>query len=109
RPKMDHPPHTDLHTSVTQDVMPVMSTRLCLAILTLAAAASAQLPEDKSKVEWLSRNLLSIRTIDPDDDDFADLTALKKAVGDARIVQLGEQSHGDGATYYAKERLIRFL
>jgi len=75
----------------------------------VTAAGFAQLPEDKSKVEWLSRNLLPIRTIDPEDDDFSDLMPLKKIIGDARVVQLGEQSHGDGATFYAKERLIRFL
>lgn len=86
-----------------------MSLRLCVAVLMVTAAASAQLPEDKSKVEWLSRNLLPIRTIDPEDDDFADLMPLKKIIGDARMVQLGEQSHGDGTTFYAKERLIRFL
>jgi erythromycin esterase-like protein len=66
-------------------------------------------PEDTSKVEWLSKNELQIRSIDPNDDDFADLAPLKKILGDARVVQLGEQSHGDGATFYAKERLIRFL
>jgi erythromycin esterase len=65
--------------------------------------------EDAPKIDWLKKNAISIRTIDPDDDDFADLMPLKKVIGDARVVQLGEQSHGDGATFYAKERLIRFL
>jgi erythromycin esterase len=65
--------------------------------------------EDAPKVEWLKKNAIPIRTIDPADDDFADLQPLKKIIGDARVVQLGEQSHGDGATFYAKERLIRFL
>ena len=66
-------------------------------------------PEDAPKVEWLFKNALPVRSIDPADDDFADLMPLKKMIGDARIVQLGEQSHGDGATFYAKARLIRFL
>ncbi len=65
--------------------------------------------EDAPKVQWLSRNALPIRSIDPTDDDFADLMPLKEMIGNARIVQLGEQSHGDGATFCAKSRLVRFL
>lgn len=65
-------------------------------------------PEDTAKIEWLSKNELQIRSIDPNDDDFADLAPLKKILGDARVVQLGEQSHGDGATFYAKEETHSF-
>jgi erythromycin esterase len=50
-----------------------------------------------------------MRSIDPADDDFSDLMPLVERIGSARIVQLGEQSHGDGAAFYAKTRLIRFL
>lgn len=65
--------------------------------------------EDPAKVDWLSKNAVPIRSIDPNDDDFADLLPLKGPLGGARIVMLGEASHGDAATFCAKQRLIRFL
>ena len=64
---------------------------------------------DSIKVKWLSENTIAIRSIDPNDDDFADLMPLKSSIGDARVVMLGEASHGDGATFYAKQRLVQFL
>lgn len=64
---------------------------------------------DLTKVDWLRRNVLAVRTLDPNDDDFGDLMRLKDVIGNTRIVALGEQSHGDGATFQAKVRLVRFL
>jgi erythromycin esterase-like protein len=59
----------------------------------------------------LSKEAVPIRSIDPSiaDDDFSDLKPLMTAIGNARIVALGEESHGDGATFLAKGRLIKFL
>jgi erythromycin esterase len=65
--------------------------------------------DDAGKVEGLRKEGVRIRSIDPADDDFSDLLPLKKVIGDARVVLLGEQTHGDGAAFYAKGRLIRFL
>jgi erythromycin esterase len=62
-----------------------------------------------ARIAWLKKSAVAVRTIDPMDDDFADLMPLAKAIGTARVVALGEQSHGDGATFVAKHRLIRFL
>ena len=86
------------------------------AILGAAGAHAGHQPrqqtEDRpSRVAWLSRNAPAIRSIDPtvEHDGFADLEPLKAAIGNARVVVLGEQSHGDGATFLAKGRLIKFL
>lgn len=64
---------------------------------------------DAQRVQWLRDNAMTIRTIDPTDKDFTDLMPLVQFIGDAHIVALGEQSHGDGATFHAKTRLIKFL
>ena len=64
---------------------------------------------DPAKVAWLKQNVVAFSSIDPNDDDFSDLRPLKKLIGDARVVQLGEQSHGDGTCFETKIRLIKFL
>ncbi|HET6892029.1 MAG TPA: erythromycin esterase family protein [Pyrinomonadaceae bacterium] len=69
-------------------------------------------PDNRAaRIAWLSHNAIQINSIDPTiaNDDFADLKPLKAAIGNTRIVVLGEQSHGDGATFLAKARLVKFL
>jgi erythromycin esterase len=51
----------------------------------------------------------AVRSIEPMDTDYRDLQGLQAAVGGARIVLLGEQTHGEGSTFSAKIRLIKFL
>lgn len=41
--------------------------------------------------------------------DYADLAAVGQAIGAARVVMLGEQDHGDGPTFQAKTRLVKYL
>lgn len=65
--------------------------------------------QDDPRVEWLRKNAVAVRSIDPADTDFKDLEPLRDMIGKARIVQLGEQTHGDGAAFLAKIRLIKFL
>jgi erythromycin esterase len=78
-------------------------------LLAVVVCTGPCLAQDVDRVAWLQANAVPIRTIDPDDDDFADLLPLIEKIGDARVVALGEQSHGDGAAFVAKDRLVRFL
>ena len=69
--------------------------------------ASAQ-PRDGLQT-WLESHAAPVRTIDATDEDFTDLEPLGDAIGSARVVQLGEPSHGAGSCFAAKARIVKFL
>lgn len=58
---------------------------------------------------WLQGNAIPIRSLDPVEKNFADLISLGKAIAGARVVMLGEQSHGDGSVFLLKTRIIKYL
>jgi len=64
--------------------------------------------KDKKLVSWLDRNAIAVRTLDLDG-DMRDLAPLARQLRGVRIVQLGENTHGDGLTFAAKARLVRWL
>jgi len=76
-----------------------------LALLSLALRAA----DDDRRGEWAKTAPIPIESIDPAETDSDDFEPIGKAIGDSRIVFLGEQTHGDGATFHAKTRLIRYL
>lgn len=80
--------------------------RVALAVLAMGGIVAG---DYTLEVTWLKKFAVPLRSIDPADADFGDLEAFGKAVGNSRLVFLGEQTHGDGATFHAKTRLIKYL
>jgi len=62
-----------------------------------------------NEAKWLKYNAVKVSNIWSSSTNFSDLQPLKTAISDARIVMLGEQTHGDGTTFSAKIRLVKFL
>ncbi|HLP11971.1 MAG TPA: erythromycin esterase family protein [Flavobacteriales bacterium] len=58
---------------------------------------------------FVKTNSFPVLSIDPQNENYTDLEAFGKSVGDATVVMLGEQSHGDATTFEAKTRLIKYL
>src|SRR3569833_2809460 len=87
-------------------------TRIGRRAFVLNAASAAIAPPALAQdplAAWLAAHAVRIRTTDPADGNFSDLLPLAHAIGSARIVQLGEPSHGAGTAFAAKARLMKFL
>lgn len=80
---------------------------MSIGMLLFAFAVVGQ-PADQ-RVAALREHAAAIRSIAPDDDTLDDLEPIGRAIGDARIVLLGEAAHGDGSTMLAKTRLVKYL
>jgi erythromycin esterase-like protein len=74
---------------------------LCLTFL------SSKAQNDISN--YVKQNTIPISTIEPDSTDYRDLERIGNAIGESRIVMLGEQDHGDAPAFLAKTRLIKYL
>jgi erythromycin esterase len=80
-----------------------------VVLASLVFATSVRAPNADELQKWIGGHAVAVRTIDAADEDFRDLDPLIEAIGSARVVQLGEPSHGAGGSFAAKVRLIKFL
>jgi erythromycin esterase len=74
----------------------------------LAGKSAIAQPRDALQT-WLEGHVSAIRNNDATDEDFRDLEPLGDAIGAARLVQLGEPSHGAGSCFAAKARIVKYL
>lgn len=85
---------------IIQRLVTVITALLCL----LQAASSQDIIK-----KYVQEHAQPISCIDPDSVNYADLDVIGKAIGDARVVMLGEQEHGDAPAFLAKTRIIKYL
>ena len=91
---------------------------LLLLALSLAAAPGCDSPaaaprpggeqQEERDVTWLKQNAVPFRT-DAPGGDLSDLAPLKGMVGSARIVSLGEATHGTREFFRMKHRVLEYL
>jgi erythromycin esterase len=73
---------------------------------------AASLAKERSKLEavkqWLASNAIPLRTVEAGN-GFADMQPLKKLIGSAHLVSLGEATHGTREFFQLKHRMLEFL
>ncbi len=80
-----------------------MKTISVVMIIILGSIAIA-CAQEKNPKQWLDDNTYELQT-----ETGFDFEALKKAIGNKRIVALGESSHGLGSYYALKSEIVKYL
>jgi erythromycin esterase-like protein len=73
-----------------------------------AAEPNAQTSEEHAAVQWMRQNAIPLETVEAGH-GFADLQPVGQMVGNARIVELGEATHGTREFFQLKHRIIEYL
>jgi erythromycin esterase-like protein len=93
-----------------------MQRKLAMLLVTvcfvqLAAAQTNNQPDsrpDPRTVEWIAAHAVRLKTPEAGH-GFADMKPLRKIIGNARIVSLGEATHGTREFFQLKHRMLEFL
>ncbi|TAH37295.1 MAG: erythromycin esterase family protein [Planctomycetota bacterium] len=75
-------------------------------LATLLLTCAQEVPQ--AATEWIRKNAIPFQTVEAGN-GFQDLQPLKPLIGDARIVALGEPTHGTREAFQMKHRLLEFL
>ncbi|MBM3115078.1 erythromycin esterase family protein [Jeongeupia naejangsanensis] len=78
-------------------------------LLALGVTAAAYAADGMTPGQWLEANNTQIISTSPAYPDYTDLAAFGKAIGDARVVLIGEQTHGEGNVFELKNRIVQYL
>ncbi len=79
---------------------------LGLSMLVLLSIALVELAQPE--VLWIRDNAVKLKTVEAGH-GFDDMEPLRKIIGDARIVSLGEATHGTREFFQLKHRILEFL
>src|SRR6516225_6898264 len=64
--------------------------------------------QNESPIDWVRAHAIRLSTVEAGH-GFADLQPLEGVIGDARIVSLGEATHGSREFFQLKHRMLEFL
>lgn len=81
--------------------------RLLLFAAVYCLLSSSSLCQDIKK--YVAENTKLISNIDTLSSEYSDLEPIGAAIGEAQVVMLGEQDHGDAPAFLTKIRLIKYL
>lgn len=79
-----------------------------LFLFLLSTISCTQKSTEEQVVDWIAENAIPLKTVKAGN-GFEDLLPLGEIVGDARIVSLGEPTHGNSEVFQMKLRLMEYL
>lgn len=79
-----------------------------ISLVLILFTACTQKSTEAMVFEWIAENAIPLKTVEAGN-GFEDLLPLGKIVGDARIVSLGEPTHGNSEVFQMKLRLLEYL
>jgi erythromycin esterase len=86
--------------------MTVKTNQLLLLLILLVSCSEKS--SENQVVDWISKNAIEIKTVEAGN-GFEDLLPIGEMVGDAKIVSLGEPTHGNREVFQLKHRMIEYL